>query len=92
MLKNLTMETPKKKTKMVYVTKHALTKGIEYIEVSETFFPYLVKENIRYPRTFRIGDWFENKEDAIKNAEERRIKELQSLDNQMKKISKLKFK
>ena len=85
------METPKKKTKMVYVTKHALTKGIEYIEVSETFFPYLVKENIMYPRTFRIGDWFENKEDAIKNAEEMRIKKLQSLDNQIKKISKLKF-
>ena len=85
------METPKKKTKMVYVTKYALTKGIEYVEVKETFFPYLVKENTRFSRNFHIGDWFENKEDAIKNAEERRIKELQSLDNQMKKISKLKF-
>ena len=85
------METLKKKTKMVYVTKYALTKGIEYIEVSETIFPDLVKENIRYPRNFHIGDWFENKEDAIKKAEEMRIKKLQSLDNQMKKISKLKF-
>ena len=85
------METPKKKTKMVYVTKYALTKGIEYIEVSETFFPYLVKENIRYPRNFHIGDWFESKEDAIKKAEEMKNKKLQSLENQMKKISKLKF-
>ena len=85
------METPKKKTKMVYVTKYALTKGIEYIEVSETIFPDLVEENIRYPRNFHIGDWFENKEDAIKNAEEMRIKKLQSLDKQIKKISKLKF-
>ena len=85
------METPKKKTKMVYVTKYALTKGIEYVEVKETIFPDLVQENIRFLRNFRIGDWFENKEDAIKNAEERRIKELQRLDNQMKKISKLKF-
>ena len=86
------METPKKK--MVYVTKYALTKGIEYVEVKETFFPNLVKENTRFSRfsrNFHIGDWFENKEDAIKNAEERRIKELQSLDNQMKRISKLKF-
>ena len=85
------METPKKKTKMVYVTKYARTKGIEYIEVSETFFPYLVKENIRYPRNFHIGDWFESKEDAIKKAEEMKNKKLQSLENQMKKISKLKF-
>lgn len=85
------METPKKKTKMVYVTKYALTKGIEYIEVSETFFPYLVQENIRYPRNFHIGDWFESKEDAIKKAEEMKNKKLQSLENQMKKISKLKF-
>ena len=85
------METPKKKTKMVYVTKYALTKGIEYVEVSETFFPYVVKENIKCPRIFHIGDWFENKEDAIKKAEEMKNKKLQSLENQMKKISKLKF-
>ena len=85
------METPKKKTKMVYVTKYALTKGIEYVEVKETFSPDFVTENIRYPRNFHKGDWFENKEDAIKNAEEMRIKKLQSLDNQMKKISELKF-
>ena len=83
------METPKKKTKMVYVTKYALTKGIEYIEVSETFFPYLVKENIRYPRTFRIGDWFENKEEARFRAELMRTKKILSLQKQIEKLERL---
>ena len=85
------METPKKKTKMVYVTRYALTKGIEYVEVRDTFSPDFVIENAKYPRSFHKGDWFESKEDAIKKAEEMKIKKLQSLDNQFKKISKLKF-
>ena len=76
---------------MVYVTKYALTKGIEYVEVKETSYPDFVRENTRFPRNFQKGDWFESKEDAIKKAEEMRIEYLQSLDNQIKKISKLKF-
>lgn len=80
-----------KKTKMVYVTKNALTRGIEYIEVNETSNPDFVVENVRYPRSFFEGEWFENREDAVKKAEELRIKKLQSLDKQMKKMSNLKF-
>lgn len=78
-------------TKMVYVTKSALTKGIEYIEVLETHSGEFVKENTRWGRALFKNDWFENKEDAIKNAEERKIKKLQNLDKQIKKISALKF-
>lgn len=79
------------KAKMVYVTKNALINGIEYLQVLETLSPYYVKENVKYGRDFHKGDWFENKDDAIANAEERRMKKLQSLDNQIKKISKLIF-
>lgn len=79
------------KTKKVYVTKNALTKGVEYIEVCETSSPEYVYENIKWGRDFHKNDWFENKEDAIKDAEERRIKKLKSLDKQIKKISALKF-
>lgn len=85
------METPKKKSKMVYATRYALTKGIEYIQVLETSIPYLVQENTKYPRSFLKGDYFDCKEDAVKKAEEMRIKKLKSLDNQIKKLSKLKF-
>ena len=85
------METSKKKAKMVYATRYALTKGIEYIQVLETSIPDLVTENTRYPRNFHKGDWFESKEDAIKKAEEMKHKKLQSLEKQMKKISMLKF-
>lgn len=80
-----------KNTRMVYVTKNALTRGVEYIEVVETSIPDLVNENIKWGRSFHKGDWFNNKEDAIKDAEERKIKKLQNLDKQIKKISKLKF-
>lgn len=77
--------------KMVYVIKNVLTKGVEYVEVRETMFPNMVVENVKWGRTFHKNDWFENKEDAIKNAEEIRIKKIQSLDKQIKKLSALKF-
>lgn len=80
-----------KKTKMVYVTKNVLTRGIEYLEVQETHSSDFVVENIRWGRSFHKGDWFDTKQEAIKDAEERKIKKLQNLDRQIKKISKLEF-
>ncbi len=74
----------------VYITKYALTGGILEKE------GYIVKDNDRmvaidgynyYHKPF----WHITKEDAIKHAEEMRIKKLQSLDKQIKKISKIKF-
>lgn len=72
----------------VYITKYALSKGIftgeaeiykEYYKVKGSYGLYNKKEA------------FENKSDAVNNAEERRINKLKSLDKQMKKLSALKF-
>ena len=47
--------------------------------------------DVAYHQCFHKNEWFENKDDAIANAEERRIKKLKSLDKQVKKISALNF-
>ena len=73
-------------TKMVYVVKDCLTKGIEYVEIVTTCSSEYVKENIKWGRDFHKNGWFETKEEAIDKAEEIRTKKLQSLDKQMKKF------
>ncbi len=75
----------------VYITKYALTKGIEHIEVKETSYPEYVKENTKWGRDFHKGDWWENKDDAIKKAEGMRKKKIASLEKQIGKLKKLEF-
>lgn len=73
----------------VFVTKYALSSGIQEVEGDTTPHGYFNPHG-RYG-LYSKGEWFESKQDAIENAEERRIKKLQSLDKQVKKISALKF-
>ena len=77
--------------KMVYVTKYALSAGIEHIEVITTSSPEYVRENKRYARDFHKGDWFEDKEEARFKAESMRTKKILSLQKQIEKLERLSF-
>jgi len=73
----------------VYVTKYALTQGI-LIEDAEYLDNGYWKVEGHYS-LYNKNECFTDKESAIKNAEERRIKKLQSLDKQIKKYSAMSF-
>ena len=74
-----------------WITRYALTDGIQKVQG---------KINQEHPRVFdygawncAIGDqWHLTEQAAVDHAETIRIKKLQSLDSQHKKISALKFK
>lgn len=81
--------------KKVYITKYALTRGIlEKEEKVEDF-------GNGHLRAFVNGDYssygigseaFFEKEDAVKNAEKRRKKKIESLIKQINKLGNCKFK
>lgn len=75
----------------VYITKYALTTGIIEKEVTQDSRTMVTVKSDRWSAPFHKPFWHETKEEAIKHCEELRIKKLQSLDKQIKKISKLKF-
>ena len=78
-----------------YITKYALSKGIyaikanEINEISETGFIY-IRNN--FYASFKLGrDIHENKEDAIKAANEMKNKKIKALLNQIAKLKNLSF-
>lgn len=80
--------------KKVYITKYALTGGI--IEKEARVYDY----GNGHLRAFVNGDYssygigseaFFEKEEALKNAEKRRTKKIDSLKKQIKKLENLKF-
>lgn len=76
----------------IYVTKHALTTGITEHEASISGDASTASfRGDGYWHFYYGKDFHLTKEDAIERAEEMRIKKLQSLDKQIKKISKMKF-
>lgn len=76
----------------IYVTKYALTSGISEhdAEVSSDGNMASFRKN-GYPHNYHGNDFHLTFESALNRAEEMRIKKLQSLDKQIKKISSLKF-
>jgi len=74
----------------VWITKYALTTGIYEVECEMCLGTSInmIKTDYSF---FHAGEWRESKEIAIAKAYEMKIKKLQSLDNQMKKISSLEF-
>ena len=77
----------------IYITKYALSKGILEKEA-------VIKDCGRYLIAFVKGDYssygigseaFFKREDALKNAENRRIKKIESLKKQINKLENLKF-
>lgn len=73
-----------------FITKYALTKGI-YEAEGELKDGRLTLSDRWQWTSFYKGEFFFTREEAVANAEERRIKKLQSLDKQAKKISAIKF-
>lgn len=76
----------------VWITKYALTQGIfekeaESCSVDEDGKMISVERYTYYHKPF----WHETKEDALKHAEEMRIKKIQSLTKQIEKLRLIKF-
>lgn len=79
----------------VFITKYALTKGIKEIDadIIRSRFEneeYVIDDSYSY---FRIGtNAFTDKSEALKKAEEMKIRKIASLRKQMEKLEKLSFK
>lgn len=79
----------------IYITRHALTAGI--LERDAEVKEYVDGTKLAYVKSdyssYRLGaDAFLNLEDAKKNAEERRLKKIESLKKQIKKLELFKIK
>lgn len=79
--------------KKVYLAKYALSSGITEVEVNDK---YNNSDEYAFLNgcigLFYFGkDIFHSKEEAIKKAEEMRIKKIESLKRQIKKLENLKF-
>lgn len=79
----------------VFITKYALTEGIKEIEtdIIRSRFEneeYVIDDSYSY---FRIGtNAFTDKSEALKKAEEMKIRKIASLRKQIEKLEKLSFK
>ena len=85
----------------VWITKHALTQGIEEIdsnqvkefEMTDAGYLYF-RRNGKYSYTTEIysqKEWHRTKESAIQKAEEMRQKKIDSLKKQIEKLEKMRF-
>ncbi len=80
-----------KKTFTVWITKNALSIGIEKAQATPTEFLGMiyVSKNIHIRNYFHGNDWHKTPEEAEKRAEEIRAKKLKSLHAQIKALNKL---
>lgn len=75
----------------VWISRYALTKGIFEVEVKQSpFYSDLVSSQSGYPY-YHKPDWHETKEEAIKRAEQMRVKKIASLRKQIEKLENLDF-
>ena len=74
----------------VYVTKYALSTGIEEVhaEVSENYPTLLHLSSFHYAHA---GEWFTSRDEAIADAESRRVRKIASLKRQIAKLEGLRF-
>lgn len=77
----------------VYVTKYALTKGIEEVEVEETHTPTMVATKGPYSQCFHGEgkDWHRQKWQAVARANQMRNKKIESLKKLIVKLEKMSF-
>ena len=81
----------------VWVTKYALSNGIELIEADHDAdkYPRMVTEisNTGYRRNFHVEgrDWHRTEESANKRAEKMRVNKIASLQKQIDKLKTLSF-
>ncbi len=78
----------------VYITKYALTRGIQEVEVEEPtdIAPNMVVlQGKPYRQCFHKWEWFESREMAVARAEELRGKRITSLQKQIAKLVDMSF-
>lgn len=78
---------------LVYVTKYALTTGILEREVEPTNGHKLCWEvGVEYPCPLWLGrDCFESRDDAVTDAEKRRVRKITSVKKQLAKLETMTF-
>jgi hypothetical protein len=75
----------------IYVTKYALSVGILEVDAEISTSVAAYRGGSGFINYIHKGEWFYELDAALQKCEELRIKKLQSLDKQIKKISALKF-
>lgn len=77
-----------------YISKYALTQGIFEKQVEDCFNispDMVVTIGDAYPSHYHNGDWHRTREEAVKKADEMRLKKIGSLNGSLKKLENLKF-
>lgn len=79
----------------IWITKYALTTGIFSVEAEDKLTEYGAAAFKRSPEHYTEfvskNDFYYSLEHAKEHAEKMRIKKIKSLENQIKKISEIKF-
>lgn len=77
----------------VFITKYALTKGIIEVEGETTSSTTMVRyKSGKYPNQYiHKPFWYENREEAVKHAEELRKRKIASVKSQITKLEKITF-
>ncbi len=82
-------------TTKVFITKYCLTDKIveSELDIKENGYAYgKYKQDHSYSIGFTKKDYFLTKEEALQDAENRRLKKIKSLNKQIEKLNKLSFK
>lgn len=82
-----------------YITKYATTRGIIEID-TDKLRDYKVNDGTRLYAHYRDGnisilnggEWYTSKSMAVADAEQRRMKKIESLKKQIEKLEKIEFK
>jgi hypothetical protein len=83
-----------KRTRLkAFVTKYALSGGIQEIEAEDCFAisRNMIRDINSSLSLYHKGDWHRTKEDAVARAEEMRTAKIASLEKSIERIKKLKF-
>lgn len=90
---NMWRDQRRKMSNIVYITKHALTKGICEMEVCDMSEDGASVFGKAWDEAYHGEgkEWHRTKEGAIKRAEEMRIKKIKLLEKQIEKLKALKF-
>lgn len=82
----------------VWITKYALTQGIEEVDLTQVAsfkiehgYLSFYRKNSQLPEVYFKNDWCDTKEQAINKAEEMRKKKIESLKKQIAKLENIKF-
>lgn len=82
----------------VWITKHALTSGIEEIDsedmksfsIDGTYLSFRRMDG-SLPETYSINNWYYDKDSAVARADKMRREKIESLKKQIKKLEDMKF-